>query len=197
MLKCTLLALAILIPGHAAAQHGAGGAGPALQSAPREAAQFDFLLGQWELVATPRATSLAARIHGVPKLSGTWKAWRALDGWGVEDEMKLIDASGNLRVFVHTVRVYSASSRRWSGNTLDVGRASFTVANAEWRTGQMLVTASGTDPDGRSYVSRTRFHDIARDSFRVQQDRSYDGGKSWTAGVLKIEARRVSATAAR
>jgi hypothetical protein len=195
--KYPLLALAILIPAVAAAQHGAGGTGPALRSAPPEAAQFDFLIGQWELSATPRATSLAARIHGVPKLSGTWKAWRALDGWGIEDEMKLIDGSGNPRVFVHTVRVYSASAKRWNGNTLDVRGASFTAASAEWRNGQMLVSASGTDPDGRPFLSRTRFHDITRDAFRVRQDRSYDNGKSWTEGVLRIEARRVSATAAR
>ena len=192
-----MLVSTLAIPASTAAQHGTGTSAPAPRTAPREAAQFDFLVGQWELVAKPRATTLAARIHGVPKLTGTWKAWRALDGWGIEDELKLVDGSGNPRAFVHTVRVYSSSAKRWSTSALDVARASFASANAEWRNGQMHVSGMGTDQQGKQYVSRTRFHDITRDSFRVQQDRSYDNGRTWTEGIVRIEAKRVSATAAR
>ena len=47
--------------------------------APAEAKQFDFLLGQWELEVHPKVSSLAAMIHGTPKLVGTWKAWRLPD----------------------------------------------------------------------------------------------------------------------
>ena len=45
------------------------GAPPPLVTTPqKETSQFAFLIGQWKVVATPAATGLAARIHGVPKL---------------------------------------------------------------------------------------------------------------------------------
>src|ERR1041384_7768017 len=76
--------LALLLPTVLTAQHSASSsARPALTPA-KEASQFDFLIGQWELVVTPKVNSLAAKIHGAPTFVGTWKAWRAVDGFGVE-----------------------------------------------------------------------------------------------------------------
>src|SRR5262245_40799697 len=83
----TAALLYVLSPLSLVAQHSAtGGSRPALSPA-REASQFDFLVGQWELVVTPKVNSLAAKIHGAPTFLGTWKAWRAVDGFGVEDEL--------------------------------------------------------------------------------------------------------------
>ena len=66
-------------------------AGPPMNvAAPREAKQFDFLLGQWEIVAEPHVSFLVATIHGQPKLPGIWKAWRALDGFA--PKLALFDA---------------------------------------------------------------------------------------------------------
>jgi hypothetical protein len=189
------LALAIL-PRVALAQHGPAAAPPA-QTPPREATQFDFMVGQWELVVKPLATSLAARIHGAPRLSGTWKAWRALDGWGIEDELRITDASGNPRAFSHAVRVYDATARRWNVSLLDVYRGAFTTSTADWRDGAMLTASQSTDADGKRYLVRTRYYDVTPTGFRYQQDRSADDGRTWTEGVLRIEARRVAATAPR
>jgi hypothetical protein len=166
-------------------------------TAPDGASQFEFLVGQWEIVAEPRVEGLAARIHGNPKLPGTWKAWRALDGWGIEDELRLTDASGNPRALTHAVRVYDATARQWKVSSLDVYRSSFQTATAEWRDGEMRVDARGTDVQGRAFVSRSRFHDITANGFRLQQDRSYDDGRTWTEGFLKVEAKRVAAVAPR
>ena len=80
MLRLTSLCLfALILPCSARAQHGAG-TSPAPVSAPAEARQHDFLVGQWELVVKVPPAGLAQRIHGVPRLVGTWKAWRAFDG---------------------------------------------------------------------------------------------------------------------
>jgi hypothetical protein len=191
----TLLALqALAAP--TLAQHGQGSAPPS-RSAPREASQFEFLVGQWEIVAEPHVDGLAARIHGNPKFPGTWKAWRGLDGWGIEDEIRLTDASGNPRALTHCVRVYDATAGHWNTSSLDVYRSSFQSGTAEWREGEMQSSGRGTDPEGRAYVSRTRFYDITPDSFRFQQDRSYDDGRTWTEGFLKLEAKRVAAVAPR
>jgi hypothetical protein len=196
MLRSTLAFLGLLaFSGPAAAQHGHPAPPP--RTAPREAGQFDFLVGSWEISAEPRVSGLAAKLHGSPKFPGTWKAWRGLDGWGIEDELRLTDASGNPRAFTHCVRVYDAGSQRWNLSSLDVYRASFQSAHATWRDGAMHVTGGGTDAEGRAYVSRTRFYAIEADSFCMQQDRSYDDGRTWTDGFLKIEAKRTAAAAPR
>ena len=193
-----LLVTAILLgtaAAPAAAQHGHGA--PVSHDPPVEPAQFQFIIGQWEIVAEPHVPGLAARIHGAPKFIGTWKAWPALDGWGIEDEIRLLDASGNPRALTQCVRVYDSRTRGWKSSSLDVYRATFTTSSGEWRNGEMHFESQGTDAEGKAYKSRTRFHAISASGFRFQQDRSYDDGKSWTEGMLKIAAKRVAATAAR
>ena len=191
-----MLPLALLVSTvPAAAQHG--GSTPGSHAAPSEASQFDFLVGQWEVVAEPYVAGLAALIHGAPRLPGTWKAWRGLGGWGIEDEIQLTDPSGNPQVLTHCVRVYDVKLRHWNLSFVDVYSSALRSATAEWRDGEMHISGGGSDPDGRVYVSRSRFKDITPASFRLQQDRSYDGGRTWTDGFLKIEAKRVAATAPR
>lgn len=184
------------IPAVAAAQHG-GGAQPLVTHAPTEAAQFDFLVGQWELVVKPQATSLAAKLHGAPKLQGTWKAWRALSGWGIEDELRIVDASGNPRALSHFVRVYDAASKHWVVAAIDAYRAKVTTSTAEWRGSEMVATSQGTDDDGKVFTGRTRIFAITATAFKYQMDRSYDGGKTWNEGLIAIEGKRVAAEAPR
>lgn len=193
--RATTLALLLVTPAATRAQHG-GGQGAPSRTAPREASQFDFLVGEWELDVRVPASGLAQRLHGVPKLVGTWKAWRALDGWGIEDELRITDAAGNPSGFTRSVRVYDAVAKRWAISSLDVYGARFTSVTAVWRDGAMHLTSRGTDRDGKAYVSRTRLYDITPTTFRFQQDRSFDDGKSWTEGTLRIQAKR-TATAPR
>ena len=193
----TLLVLTAIAcaPVAAVAQHA--GSSPALSTvAPREASQFDFLIGQWQLEVRPAVSSLAAKIHGVPKLIGTWKAWRALDGFGIEDDLRISDESGNPRTLAHAVRVYDAAARRWTTSTLDVYRATFGTSTAEWVENQMTATSRGTDKDGKPVVTRTRFSDITPTAFRFVQERSTDEGRTW-AETLRIQAKRTAPTAAR
>ena len=192
-----LLALAVAAgPVRGAAQHEARGNTPAVAPS-REATQWDFLVGQWDLTVKPKVSSLAARIHGAPRLLGTWKAWKAFDWFGIEDDLRIVDGSGNPRSLTHAVRVYSPSERRWNVSTLDVYRMRFTPSTAEWRDGEMIVTARGTDTDGKPMLTRGRFHAITSGSFRLRQDRSSDDGRTWDEGVLVIEAKRVAAQAPR
>ena len=184
-------------PTLAVAQHGGAGQAPALNTvAPREATQWDFLLGQWELDVRPVVNTLAARIHGGPKMLGTWKAWRGLDGWGIEDELRISDNSGNPRAFAHAVRVYDAPAKQWNNVVLDVYRGTFTNSTAQWAQNEMRTSSRGVDGEGKAYLSRTRFHEITPTSFRYLQERSTDDGKTW-AETLRIQAKRVSATAPR
>ncbi len=178
------------------AQHGSTtAAAPAL--APKEATQFDFLIGQWELNATPKATTLGQKIHGVPKLLGIWKAWRAFDGWGIEDEVRLTDGSGNPRLLTHTTRFFDTKARRWQLSAIDVYKSLITTASAEWRGTEMLASGRGTDEEGHAYLSRGVFTKISNTGFTYRLDRSTDDGKTWTEGLTTIVAKRVAATAPR
>ncbi len=181
------------------AQHGGGGAAPARPSttAPKEAEQLQFLVGQWELTVMPKVNSLAATIHGQPKLLGTWKAWRAFDGFGIEDELRIVDGSGNPNALSHSMRVYDAAQGRWTQTTVDVYRGRFTSATGQFANGEYTVRSAGRDAEGKPYVQRVRFYDITRDSFKYQADRSEDGERTWQTAVLRIEAKRVAAAAPR
>ena len=189
--------LGVALPAALSAQHAATGAArPALTPA-KEASQFDFLIGQWELVVTPKVNSLAAKIHGAPIFLGTWKAWRAIDGFGVEDELRIMDKSGNPNALGQTLRVYSANDHQWIITAVDAYRGRASSAKGDWQNGAMVVVGQGTDEEGKPYQTRTRYFDITPAAFKYQQDRSSDGGKTWDEATLKIAAKRVAATAPR
>lgn len=177
--------------------HGAAPAAGPSSAPPREAAQFDFLVGQWSITVKPKATRLAEKIHGVPRLLGTWKAWRALDGFGVQDELRIVDGSGNPNAFSLAVRLWSAAERRWIITASDPYRGRVTSADASWNGKEMLVTGRASAAGETTTRTRSRFTDITPTSFRFVQDRSDDNGKSWDERVLTIEATRVAATAPR
>ena len=186
--------VALLLSSAAEAQHGAGPSQS--RTPPREAAQFNFLAGQWELIVKPAPTSLGQRIHGVPKLVGTWKGWRALDGWGFEDELRITDNSGNPVMLSHAVRYYDAGAKQWKSSTVDVYRGVFTNATAQMSGSSIVTSSSGVDQEGKSYLSKSTYSAITPGSFKFVQQRSIDGGKTWKEN-LTIEAKRVSATASR
>lgn len=198
LLRSLLLAFALSATAGAlqAQQHGGAPARP-MSAAPKEAEQFAFLVGQWEVTVMPKVSSLAARIHGQPKLLGSWKAWKALDGFGIEDELRIIDASGNPNALTHTVRLYDAAQSRWTQTSLDVYRARFTTANGGFADGVLTLRSVGRDAEGKPYVQRARFYDITPTSFKWQSDRSNDGERTWEEGVLRMEAKRVAASAPR
>lgn len=175
---------------------GASVALPA-SAAPSEAAQFDFLIGHWELEVTPKVSGLAAALHGAPRLLGSWKAWRAFDGHGINDELRVVDASGNPVSLNHTLRIFDAKTQQWLVQGLDVYRARFGAATASWKAGEMLVTGTGTMADGKALLTRSRFSDITAERFRMRQDRSSDNGASWEEGVLNVNAKRLARVAQR
>jgi hypothetical protein len=195
MLKRTIvlcLTLASALP--ALAQHGP--AQPAQRTVPAEARQYAFLIGQFDLTVKPQVSGLAAKLHGVPKMVGTWKGWRALDGFGIQDELRITDESGNPRLLSNATRYYDSVQRKWVSSTIDVYRGVFTSSTAEWRDNVMIATSRGTDAEGKAYLSRTTYSDITPTSFKFRQERSLDDGKSWKEN-LSIDAKRVAATASR
>jgi len=193
----SLIAVLTFSPAAARAQHGGGDPSSIYARAPREASQYDFLAGQWELAVTPKVSGLVARIHGVPKLHGSWKGARALDGWGVEDELRIVDESGNPVLYTHFVRIYDAAAKHWIVSAVDVYRQRLTTSSAQWQNGEMTTIADAIDPEGKPYRSRTHITDITPTTFHYSQDISDDGGVTWELGHLVMDAKRVTGTASR
>ena len=191
------LLVAVNAPAVLWAQHAGAASASTTLVPPPEATQFNFLVGQWEVSAKPKATTLGQRVHGVRPLLGTWKAWRALDGWGLEDELRLTDASGNPLLLQHTVRLYDRTARRWTNAAIDVYKGVHLQTTAERRGADVIVSGRGTDEEGRPYISRGAFTKVTASAFTYRLDRSLDNGKTWTEGVLVIEAKRVAAAAPR
>ena len=188
------LPLAMLTTDPATAQHGA--AQPELRTAPAESRQYAFLVGQFDLTVKPKVSGLVAKLHGVPKMLGTWKGWRALDGFGIDDELRITDESGNPRLLSHATRYFDSAQKKWMSSTIDVYRGVFTTSTSEWRDNVMTATSRGTDTEGKPYISRSIYSDITPTSFHFRQERSSDDGKTWKENLV-IDAKRVAATAAR
>ncbi len=188
-LRIAFLTLLLTIPFAAFAQQEGNA------SAPAETKQFDFLLGQWELDVHPKVSSLAAMIHGTPKLIGTWKAWRVANSSDIEDEIRIVDSSGNPLSSNHSVRTYDATQRRWKITARDHDKERTGEATGQMHGAEMHLEGSYSDANGKT-LTRTRYYDITPDSFRMTQDRSTDAGQSWEEGTLTVDARRVAAEAA-
>lgn len=195
-LTAALLLAIALVPSPTWCQHGPTTAASTGSPAepPAEARQFDFLLGDWEIELTPKVSGLAAALHGTPRLLGTWKATRALDGFGVLDEVRLLDEGGNPVALTQTTRVYDRRAAQWKISALDVYRANFTRASGQWdaTAAELRTDGHGTSGDGRPYSSRSRFIAIGPDGFTMVQDRSYDSGENWEEAAITIVAKRLA-----
>ena len=186
-LRIFLFSLLAIIPFGAFAQN---------DTSPTDAAkQFDFLLGQWELDVHVKTSGLAAMIHGTPQLSGTWKAWRAVDGRAIEDELRIVDASGNPLTLDRVLRFYAAGEKSWKMIGIDLHQNRTHESVGQFQDGQMRVESHSTDAQGKQTMTRSRYVDIAADAFRLLQERSVDGGTTWEEGPISIDAKRIAAQA--
>jgi hypothetical protein len=120
-----------------------------------------------------------------------------MDGYGIEDELRITDESGNPRNLSHAVRYFDATAKRWLTNTIDVFRGVSGSSTGEWKDNAIVMVSHGTDSEGKVYAMRGRYYDITPTSFKFRQERSYDEGKTWDSAVLTIDATRVAAVAPR
>lgn len=153
---------------------------------------FDFMLGAWRLDVHVKVSGLAALIHGAPKLSGTLNVRRTPEG--LEDELAVVDASGNPRSTSRSRRVYDAASERWNISNTDAYHVRQGSAQGRQEAGEMRVDGSYVE-GGEKTLTRSRYFAITADAFRFTQDRSHDNGATWDEGVFAYDAKRVAAAA--
>ncbi|MEO7324859.1 MAG: hypothetical protein ABIW82_08520 [Dokdonella sp.] len=197
MLACSTTAIAQQV----AAQESVGQAtetqpaAPTTTAIPAEARQFDFLIGRWQVEVHPKVSSLVAMIHGTPHIAGSWTAVRAADGFGVVDDLRVVDGSGNPLSSNHSVRAYVAAEKQWKISAGDTAKKRDGESHGQLHDGVMLLEGRYTDNEGNVTLTRTRYLDITAGSFRMQQDRSTDNGQSWDENALTIDATRVTSAA--
>jgi len=157
-----------------------------LRTPPPEATQFDYLVGDWTF------TGVWKLPNGERQGVGTWKARKALDGFGVVDEWRVLDRPGGSTVILGTTyRIYNRAKSHWDMRFLNVFNAKWDEQYAEWRDGEMHLWWTSEDQRGTFQV-RVRYYDISENSFRWRADRSYDGGVTWIENWLTMEVTRVT-----
>jgi hypothetical protein len=143
--------------------------------------EFDYLLGDWQFEAQSKQWG---------KLYGYWSAVRLAEGQ-ILDEYRIVGDSGQTYYVTTTLRAYNAVKDQWELVGMDAGNGINDMGTArkvgdeihiEQRFGVLGATPS---------TWRIRYFNIRPDGFSWVGDRTTDGGKTWEAKYLQIEARRI------
>ena len=191
----------ILLPQilEAKAKAGAGASGTAPSAVapaanPRRtasASDFDFLEGKWDVVYNNSAPGIP------PNIPGSWVGTKQTDGRILYDEFRLFGPNRETGFLCATFRVFDYLHQRWDMRYVGLmipgpGEGERRVANwaelAAWREGSTIRV----DQKAAAFWLRITYYDIAKDRFRWKADVSNDGGKTWTADQIRIEAKRAS-----
>jgi hypothetical protein len=155
-------------------------------AAPKETAQFRFLVGNWD------CKTRFMKADGKSYAEGTarWNGYYILDGWAIQDDWISAQPDGT-EGHGTNIRSFNPKTGKWDNRWLPAGSLQWKYYQSE-QVGDTMVMTGGEGKDARGeYVDRNTFYDIAQDSWSWRKDRSYDGGKSWVEGIGYIHATRV------
>lgn len=155
------------------------------------ATDFDFLDGKWDVVYNNSLPGIP------PNIPGRWVGKKEADGRVLSDEFRLLGPKGETVYLCTTYRVFDHVEQRWDMRFVGLtipgpGEGERRVANwaelTAWREGPTIRV----DQKGGELWLRITYYDIAKDSFRWKADVSTDGGKTWAADQIRIEAKRAN-----
>ena len=149
-------------------------------SAPEEVAQFEFLIGDWDVEITwypPQAepTTYKAKWHN---------HW-INDGFDVMQEWRGPYITGT------EFRHFDPALGYWTGKNLYVG-GKWVNTTARISGDTMVVIIEASNPTDGEFLNRETYFDIAKDRWRMKSDRSFDNGKTWTKGRYEMLATRAA-----
>jgi hypothetical protein len=151
------------------------------EEVPNPAADFDYLLGDWEFTAVSKQWGA---------FRGRWSAVKLADGQ-ILDEYRVLDGDGKTVYVTTTLRNYNEAKKVWDLVGADPGGGLRDFGTARRSGAEMHIEQTFGASGDRPSLWRIRYHNIRPGAFSWAGDRSEDGGKSWTKDFLKIEARRV------
>jgi hypothetical protein len=150
---------------------------------------FDFLERVWDVTETFKVPTPDGR----ESAAGRWTARKVADGRVLEDEFRLFDSDGSTRLLAMTCRAWDAAAGQWTFRLVDTGRGGWSEGTATRVGDEMHLEQRGPkQPDGSQRLLRIRYYGIRADRFSWVADLSPDGGATWIADAIRIEARRVS-----
>ena len=142
---------------------------------------FDYLLGEWEFTSVNQEYGPAR---------GFWSAAR-LEGGHVLDEYRVVGDNGETYYHLVTLRTFNGALDQWELVSAEPGSGLRDVGSGRKVGAEMHLeqTFGGATPTPSRW--RIRYYDIRPDRFSWIADRSTDGGRTWSAGYMRIEARRI------
>jgi hypothetical protein len=146
---------------------------------------FDFLIGQWRFQLQARDPKTGA--YG-PVQRGIWTAAKTHEGMIVEDQFSTDQPNGTHSLLM-TYRVYDTVNRNWTIQGIQTRVGSPWQPGAAWASGADRLLVQSHPAIGR--MTRIRYYNITPNHFQWRSDGSADGGKTWLADVLLIEATRI------
>ena len=141
-----------------------------------EAGQFDFWVGEWNLSWTSKEGKAA---------SGTNRVSRILDGCVIKEEF--CDKEGGFSGMSLTTFVPGANP--WKQTWVD-NNGSYLDFTGEFKNNRMILGRKARR-DGKEFLQRMQWYNIASNSFDWNWERSDDNGTTWTV-VWKIHYERKS-----
>jgi hypothetical protein len=159
-----------------------------LAGAPKEAAQFDFLIGVWRVRGERYDDSGDVRL----KYEARWRAEHLHDRRFILDDFVFLSPSGEELSSFLTLRTYAPALTRWE----IAGLAALEPGlNGRWNGravgAEMHLEAEIRTPEGRVTHQTERFFDITPDAFHWESLDSRDDRATWTRSAA-LEATRVS-----
>ncbi|HUR27182.1 MAG TPA: hypothetical protein VM509_03285 [Planctomycetota bacterium] len=128
---------------------------------PAEARQFDFWVGDWDVLSVAGAKAGDSKIENI------------LGGCAIQENWT--SASGNSG---KSFNVYDAKKREWRQHWIDDSGTETFYAGA-FEDGCMDLVAESTGADGKPALHRMRFFDLGTEGVRQWGEVSTDGGSSW------------------
>jgi hypothetical protein len=139
-------------------------------------AQFDFVIGDWDVDITFNGNRYNARWHN------TW----IVDGFVVMQEWRGPYMTGA------EFRAYDPDTNTWSGQNIYSGQEwRHTTAHRDGET--MIVVIEADGPRG-PFLNRETYSDITPSSFSMRSELSFDNGATWEPGRYGMTATRAAAS---
>lgn len=146
------------------------------------AADFDYLLGDWEFSGVNVQ-------YG--KLHGYWSVARLNNPRQIVDEYRVVGPKGEIYYSTTTLRSFNDRLDEWELVSMEDGSGLQNVGTGRKEGSEMHITQKFMGPNGSFSTLRIRYFDIGADNFRWTADRSSDDGKTWTKNFQTLEVKRI------
>lgn len=142
---------------------------------PAELAQYDFLIGDWDVEITwyfrgkePAKNKAKWHNHWIVNGNVVMLEWRGTQFTGTE------------------LRAWHPGKKIWEGVNIypDFG-GGMNEVSSEFIDGKMYVTIPVKGPNG-PFISRETYYDIEADSYKMKSEHSFDEGETWERGLYEM-----------